>query len=384
MTQIWPFPPLAEITETLEWQTDVIETINSEQRIALRDLPRRSFEMRHILSDEEYAAARAYLRETDSLYVPDWTQGVHLGPLVAGSDSDSINIPDNYFGFDVGDSVILRQSNALFELATIVEVDSNNLRILDNIDRAYDNARIYPVLDCQAAGGLSASRLGRRKTELSITVTSFTGEDLQGAHYSQYRSLYVVSECPVIAGGLRESFDWDFETFDAGFGTPYLYRKRAAPNVRYTMSWFVKTRLDRYRLRQFLYRCKGRHKAFWLSSRGKDLTPTVAIGSSDTSITVENYPGLVALGRTSNFDIDITTTSDVSYYRQVTSQSSGPSGTQVLNIDSSLGVNLGLSDIKRISFLRCSRLDVDSVQLQHIANLGVRAIVLIKEIGVPS
>ena len=43
---IWPFPATQEITEVLEWRTDVLPSRAGEQRIALRPRPREIVTLR--------------------------------------------------------------------------------------------------------------------------------------------------------------------------------------------------------------------------------------------------------------------------------------------------------------------------------------------------
>lgn len=384
MAVVWPFCPLPDMTELLEWSTDVIETISNERRIALRDVPRRTLSMSHLLTDAEAAAARAYIREADTYLVPDWTRGINLGPLTAGSMPAPFALPSNYYGLAVGDAVLIRQSNSLFEQTTVAEIDSNNNRILGDIDRDYDNASVYPLLTCTAQNGFQLSRLGRQQSRASVNMRSYDGPDLSASYYPTYRSHPVVTDCPVIAGGLDQTISWDYDTFDAGYGTVNLYRKRDLPNLTYSMRWVVTTQPELIRLRRFLYRCSGQRNAFWLSSRAIDLELRNDIGDSDTTINVQEFPGLTGLGRDSAFDIEIVALNGNIYRRQVTSQTAGPGGSRTLNIVTSIGETLAVSDVKRISFLHCGRLTSDQVALSHIGPVGIRVSVGCKEVPVPT
>lgn len=383
MPQVWPFPPLQGLSENLEWNTDIIETASVEQRIALRDLPRRSFQLRHNITELQYAAAQAYLRQDNEFYIPDWGQGFFIGSLSPGSNTSPISVPDNHFGFDLNSDVLIWESIDQFERTTIEDIDSNGNIILANVSDDYDMARLYPLLTGRSSE-LSVNRIGSRRAELSITMTSFSGPDLSESYYDTYRGLDVVTDCPVLSSGLSEMHSWKFVTYDAGFGSPYSVRDRSLLDVSVSMRWITKNMLETYRLRKFLYRCKGRLKAFWMSSRGEDLSLYQSIGPSDTTITVRDYPNLVALGRDASFDIDITLTDESSYYRQVSSQSEGPFGSRVLDIGTSLGASVPLSNVKRISLLRCVRFDSDLITIDHLTKSKIQVYSGLKEVDIPS
>ena len=389
MSVVWPFKSREELVETLEWKTDVLEPINREQRIALRDFPRRSFNLSHSVSELGLSAARAAIRQDDDFLVPDWTQPINVGALEIKSDSDPILKPSYYYGFEEGANVLIWQSESEFEAVTVDHIDSNDGLILSNVSNVYSRAKLYPLLSCKPTSQLNGRLLGKRRAEMQIQFTSYLSADIAASSYSQYRTLDVVSECPVLGGGaLSQSIANDFLTFDAGFGEPYNKRARGFVDLLFTMRWHFSTKQSVYIFKKWLYSIKGRLTAFWISTRQQDLEPAATISSGGTTVTVFDFPGLSLLGRDSGFDIDITSTAGASYYRQVTSFVAGTpvNGRATVNmtISSSLGVQLTTGNIKRISFLRCARLESDSIQITHRANAGARSQVLCREVPFPS
>lgn len=384
MSLIWPFRPLIDFTDTLEWLTDIIETKSDEQRISLRDLPRRTFGMRHLLQGTNYAAAIAYITASDDYLVPDWTNKFSIGNVSSGSNVSNILIPDYYFGFNLNDNVIVWQSESKFEQAVIEDIDSNNIITLDNISNDYDNANILPLLSVNAIEGLSIERIKYDVSILSINMSSYDGYDLSESHYDTYRDIDVLTDSPVLNGGLSENHGFEFESFDANFGSPYYVRERSIIDTVVSMNWIAKSREEIYRLRNFFYRNKGSMKTFWFSSRSKDFSLHSPIGSGDTAIIVNDYPGLTGLGKDVPFDIDITLKNGTSYYRQVTSQSANTSSTRLLNIVTSLGVDVSIYDVKRISNLRCVRLDSDTVTFEYLSMNKAKVSISLKQVKYPT
>jgi hypothetical protein len=74
MPPLWPFPAAQEISEVLEWQTDVLQPQAGEQRIALRARPREIITLRHRLSALGMARAAEHARAgfTGDWRVPLW------------------------------------------------------------------------------------------------------------------------------------------------------------------------------------------------------------------------------------------------------------------------------------------------------------------------
>jgi hypothetical protein len=145
------------------------------------------------------------------------------------------------------------------------------------------------------------------------------------------------------------------------------------------MRWHEFTRTAIWDLRKWLHTRRGRQTAFWLSSRGKDLTP--AAGISGTTITV--FSDIVS--RPAPFDIDITDTSGNSSYRQVSDSVAGSpvNGRPTVDLTINSTLTLSLPEIKQISYMRCARFDADRIELEHRASAGTAVQVPCIEVPVP-
>ena len=61
MAKLWPFSPVYEITETLSWSTDVLETYTGEMRFSHR-AARQQLEMTFPLLSPHWAVAKFLYR----------------------------------------------------------------------------------------------------------------------------------------------------------------------------------------------------------------------------------------------------------------------------------------------------------------------------------
>jgi hypothetical protein len=351
---IWPFKPRTPFIETLEWNTDIFRAKAAEQRAALRLVPVRTFQMSHLLSDEQYARARDLVRVNESFMVPDWAQSQQIGSVAAGS---SVVLSGDLSFVEMGDNALL------WEPGQYEQVELSGLTA-DTVVNTYSNARLVPLWPAHAPEGLQVTRGAARINEASIAFVLDDGSDLSATDYPQYRDHDVMTTCPVIgSGSFDERIVWPVSTFDNQTGVRAYIRQRTIPDLTMQMRWHEFSKAELWDLRKWLHSRKGRQKAFWLSSRGKDINPTAISGTSVTA----------SVGRPAPFDVDILS-GGVNYYRRVTNVSGS-----TLTLDTSVPV----TSAERISYLRCVRFDADRIELEHEAAGGTAVQVPCIEIPVP-
>jgi hypothetical protein len=277
--QIWPFKPRDGLIESLDWRTDVFQAKAAEQRIALREAPRRTFNMDHFMTEYEYSAARAMIwaaQGGDEFLAPDWAQSIVIGSVSPGSP---VTISVDLTTTDMGTSALLWESISKFEQVTITN-DSNGVS-LATVVNDYDNARLMPLWAASCPEGFSVTRSGGRIVEGSVARTVRDNSDLGLSTYTQYRGLDIIPTCPVIgASSFDESIGWQVTTFDNQQSIPYYLRQRSYPDTIFQMRWHEFTRAGLWEVRQWMHSRRGRQKAFWLSSRGRDFEPAANISGT--------------------------------------------------------------------------------------------------------
>lgn len=367
MPQLWPFKPQGSVTEVLEWKTDVMRAKAAEQRVALRTLPRRSWQYKYLMTDLEYSAARAMIREAETFYAPDWTQqeAVHSvlqadGVVNPGANIDVIADSFTLSNVNIGAQVMLWESDTNYEVVTVNSVGADRINALAVVN-SYTAAKLIPIFASHCPQGISAARRSDGLNATKATFIAYENLDLGASSFTTYRGHDLMSDIPVVSSGtLSEGSDWLLETFDNGSGLPVHLRQSDYMDMSFSMRWNVHTRAESQTIRKWLHSRRGKQKAFWMSSNGKDLAPAADI--SGTTITVANLAGLALLGRVGAFDIEVKETSGTKYQRQVTNLSAG-AGTVDMTIDSTL--TLPLANIERISLLRCGRFDADRIEIEH-------------------
>ena len=373
--RVWPFIPRQTLNEGLEWATDVFRAKASEQRIALRTHPRRSFQFAHYLNDTDSNYARTLIRNAqggDGFWVPDWTQAETVASITGGT---GVAISVDLTSVQYGDYAIIWESVYKNEVVEVTQGSPENVLTGDVVDD-YTTPYIMPVWMGDAPQGLSVERQPKNINSAALTFILSDDYDISASSYPSYRSNDLMTDVPVISSGtFTEVEAFPVSTFGNSVGVFEYIRGRDSIDYTYQMRWHLFNQSDLYALRQWLHSRKGRQKAFWLPTYAKDLEPASISG---TTVTVYND----VLARPAGYDIEIYS-GGTKYQRQVTAAASGtPVGgrsTVDLTIDSSVPV----SDAERISYLICSRLDSDRIELNHTNGAGTVIAVPCREIPVP-
>ena len=381
---LWPFPPVDEVIEVLEWRTDVLLARSTEQRFRLRERPRRQWSFNHIFDSEGQAAARAIMRSATSFQVPDWIKRIYSGNISAGS-SVSITMTTAGLGLAAGGSVVLWKGILDNEVCTIESVSAGAL-VLEFVATAR-TATIYRVDNAHASASLDITRIAGPIQRASITFESPAVDTYAATTYAQYRGhdLLPISATVTNRGTLSENISWPRDVFDNGTGLVATEDFRDIPDNAYMMRWHVFSAADISALRAWIASRYGRWLAFWQSSWQADLVAAADISAISTTLRVFAPAGATSLGRTA-FDLEIQSASGV-FLRRVTGVSAGPSvsgrPTFDLTIDSALGSAVTSAHFNRISYLRCARFNADRIELLHRPGEGLAVSVPCIEVPVP-
>lgn len=381
--KVWPFPPQGDLIETLEWRTDVLRARQAEQRLRLLDAPRRTWQFKHVLTQSQYAAARALLRGTDDAFaVPDWTRALYAGAIAAGT-SVPIALDTSDLDLRAGDSLVIWGDAANHEIVTLESLSAGQI-VLSEVTTAR-SALLYAADPCQALEGLRVTRPAGPVLQAEIAFTALVGvPDLAGSGYPTYRGQDVLTDVPVVgAAQLDESLAWPMDALDAA-GPLSVARQRDLPDDLSSMRWHVFTAVEQRALRRWLYRRAGRARAFWRSTGLRDLEAAADLAAAATTLRVFAPPGASDLGETA-FDLEIHAGS--LHRRRVLSVSAGTpvGGRAVLDLalEAALGEDIGASQFGRISYLRCLRHAADRIELQHAPRAGFSVAVPLIEVPVP-
>lgn len=357
------------VRERLNWLTDVLTTqAGTEQRIGLRDAPRRAF---------EYALATLSRHETNRLEtmllgwqshlfaVPVWTDAQTLtADLPAGSLSIPCTTAD--YEFASNGLALLWLAHDNYEAVEVDVVGGSALSLKSATLADWPaGARLYPI----RLGRLPQRQGLTRETGYHLTGTvAFDFIDNPGVAAADsgdvYAGFYVYLGRTNWADPTEIEAQRQLEILDYDTGAPWVDDLSGLASLLKSWHWLLKTRADIIALRGWLAARSGKRVPFWSASQAVDLEVIAAIGASDSAITVRNvgYARYID-GRADRRHLVIETLAGTRYYRAITGSTEIDAASESLAIDSALGATLQPADIASVRFLHLVRLDSDEVEI---------------------
>lgn len=353
MTLVWPFVP-GTVTEHLKFVTDVRKTYAGEMREAFSDAM-QSFELNHLLQDQEAARARELFRSgpTQQWYVPVWADGTNVTGIAAGATSIAVSTNADY---RVGGKAFIGSDSSTYELVDVTSVGSGIIGV-SSVSAAYAAATVAPARLCYATAPL-ATKTDNVVQSQGITFTSTEFADLGASTYPTLNGFAVVTDpldsATAVDGGIARAF----QLIDSMFGAFSLADTENYTRSRYMLSFRDWDATVRWNRRKFLHYIRGKDKSFYLPTFTQDLAVLVAAASADTSLQVSHVLPSAAdyAGRVIYIDNGTATVP-----LQITSATvSGTTATLLLPAP-----GISVPTTSRVSFCDLMRLDTDTIDIKH-------------------
>lgn len=285
--QLWPFPAQPPITEVLEWSTDVLVTEAAEQRIALRTTPRSTLTLSHLLDAPCLAEAAELGRAGpfDDWTLPLW-QLARPATAPVGAADLTVFVDTTDGAFDGSAQAVVAADGGWAHLVEIAAVLPDRLELAAPAGVSLSHAIVAPVGSAFLARPVE---IDRRRQGLGTVTASFTLRYSDGgaavSPYPLHQGLDVLTDPAVLRQPLAETLGQTVEAIDNGFGPIVL-----EPVLTHVQRRSTVTLIDRgtARLirRRWLLSLRGRQRAFWLPTWGRELVLQAAVTSGATSIVV--------------------------------------------------------------------------------------------------
>lgn len=359
---VWPFLPQVRFTEGLEWLTDIIKTRSQEQRLALRQVPRQTFNYDYQLDDLDFARAKQIATGwVHRIYgVPAWGELKHVGGI-AGNPI-SLSIDTRWADWRVGGIALLVESADKFEACEIVSVQEDHLQFKIPVAQSFDNAFVMPLRFGRALSGFSFNRTNVGAVKSNAEFTIVDSVDLSGTDLDSYDGYPILMDRPIQMGGMQEKITKAVNTFDPKVGDMAVDPTESFTRQTATVAWQPLTREELWRVRRFLHHQRGRQKAFLLPTWNHDLQPLDNIGAGATGIRVKEIlyhlyfrPSYVMLRKRNG----------ETAYAKTISSTGNDDGSETIEFAAPLGINCDLADLEILCFLKLSRFDSDRVEMQY-------------------
>ena len=365
-------PILVGATESIAFKTDVFESKNgNETRIPLKDKARQTLSFSSLDLREEivknFNVQWGGIRKNWA--VPLAQESQYVGDVYG----DFINCRTDIYSFYDGCLALLKNKSKS-TLIEVLEVSEEGLLISGEED--IKDAKLYPVRVCFINGDI-IRKVNNKYTNSSITFVVIDEPEVQESIPQQFLGHDAHQFCLMLdSGKLETAIIQNQNIINNEVGV--IYQNSDWDHARYSKQYrtLINGHNELYEYRQFLFRCRGKYRQFWLPTYEVNMR-VKSIGQISNVIQIE-ADQYKQLGDSRKH---IAIKCDGIWFMHTISESSFISASTV-QITISPSLNKSASSIQRISYLGLHRLDADSVDLNYIGSGKVEVSVPILEIGV--
>ncbi|WP_323033204.1 hypothetical protein [Paracoccus sp. (in: a-proteobacteria)] len=363
---LWPFPAAQEISEVLEWRTDVLQARSGEQRIALRPRPREIITFRHRLDARGMARAADLARAgfAGEWLVPLWYMAVQPDTDLAQGATE-IFLDTSLSDFRAGKLAGIAVDGCNAAPVAIASVQPDRLTLAEPLAlqlpaMAVALSRIT-VVPIRAAVLTSAVEIARRRQGDGTVTASFLLRDapeLTALTLPGYLGLPVQTDPSLVRRALTASLRRAVEYVDNGFGPVVVEPIRDVFERSEAITLKAQGAAARWDLRRWIWSLRGRQASFWLPTWGHELQLRAPMTSGSTLMRVTPIAPVAAyVGRRIMLEMP-----GALRFRTITAAVQDGSDHR-LTISSNLGEAVSLTT--KVHFLTAVRSDADRIEIQH-------------------
>lgn len=368
------YQPEAPVSETLEFYTDVMQSVNStEERLQLRSKPRQSFDYKIPL--QSWRIANAFNTEYGALRkkwaVPVWTEAQYIGSIAAHETNILCNT--SIYDLRANSLALLYSSELSWQVVEISAINVDSIDITTDVD-LINGAWLIPIRLGWVSGGID-KKINGHNGSTSVSFEIDDNLDLTASTPEQYLGNDIYYSPGLLnEGSLQRSLQQRVDIVDFTLGP--VVRRSPWTNARYASPYssLINGASEMRAYKDFVYRRAGKFRAFWMPTFEHNLR-LANTGNIASVITVEKDSITDYSLRT---NIAFQSTAGVWYPRVISSPIQLINNRVQFTLSSALNVNA--ANIARVCFLGLNRFDTDRIEINWIGNNVAKSEVLITEI----
>jgi hypothetical protein len=286
VSTVFPFVP-SQIAERLRFYTDVRKTFTREFRDSLHDAT-QILDYSYRERDASFAQAMEAFGDNAAgeWSVPLWAYMTALDAEVSPSEDTFLVNPADYRD---GGEVIFWASPDLYEIAT-VDTYSEGSGVLTLVSGGLSNgypagSLVAPVLTAISPYGATTQR-GINENTLTVQFLVTDPKDLAATRYATSGGFDIVEESPALMGPLEGGIAQALDLIDNGFGKFAIETTENYIRRRDTLVWADHTPQARWDRLQFLHRCRGKDRPFWLPTFKEEVRVLENADAAETVFTI--------------------------------------------------------------------------------------------------
>jgi hypothetical protein len=363
------------IVERLEWETDVMRSINGvTQRVSVRRHPRRKLGYDILAASEQKIRELAVIladKLATPIILPLWAEPMRL---TADTDGTPSLYADVQFAEVTAPQTgwLERADRTDGELVRIEAIDRNTGRVslADPIVREFSEGDfLYPCVAAYLADGTGMSRYQTNAATAKIDGLVIDRVPLEGhgATVSTYDGLPLLDRRPAIDGTAAESYTLNHDTFDFG-GAVITVSAEDLATITRPRVYEIDDQADLQFWRAFLGQVRGRAREFYTPTFRPNFGIAVPPEPLSAELLLQAEPDTFSfwLDLSNRRDIYIERTDGSGLIRRVTAIADQLDGTVKASLSSPLPADMDTNPAFSVSMLERARLATDNVEITHL------------------
>lgn len=365
------------LVETISFQTGILQSVEgAEQRRALRETPRRTFEVDLVLIKGERTFYDLFMNKYSgsTIYAPLYWEVVPITQSLTANITSSIvaNTVNSEWAGTVY-SVLVNKDARYSEVVQIASITDSLITFTAPVANQWPKgSTLLPLRKCviDQTGDLTHSTAAVATVSLQLRVLGANPRTPAADPSPVYLGVPVYQQEPNWIDDLTVGINRNMATFDPAIGLSYQYDAVGRALLGQAYSWFLRGRDDLAAFRDTIYRNQGCAKSFWLPTFKADFKLLEDISVTDTTITVESTGFVLAGGVTDGREYIAIKLEQMVLYAQLAGVTAGPSpDIEILHLTAPLGYSPTTDTVLKISFMDSARFDSDDFAISHFAGL---------------
>lgn len=362
--QPWPFAAGGEITEQLDWLTDVLQAATGpDQTRRLRQDPRITLSW----SGLEQGGARRWLETLlHARGATGWLAPLHTDALAltAQLPAGSTLVPGDASALRIaagGRALLIGATARPSEVVDVLSADAAGVALSAATTLAWSAGdRLLPLYAAHFDSLPTLSRFTADVVQYDVELVLDAPPPVDAADdLPMYRDIPVLE----FRADWKDDPTWqparDTVTVDMDIGPVLVADLIGLPRTAWAASITAQGRAAIVALYRLLYRLAGRWQPIWLPSQGADLAPVSGITAAGTTLDV-GWCGLTAAGvQPTRRDLRIELSDGTVLYRRVTAIATIGVDAERLTVDSAWGVTATAAQIVLVGWLLLGRQSSD-------------------------
>lgn len=367
------------VIEQISFKTDVLPASSGkEQRIGLREIPRRRVEMTYLtLTPQEraYVENVLYGWQNRAYAVPLWADKAPLRTATA-IGATTFDVDTVARDFEVGSLVFITDGTNHDTLEIESLTDDEITTVTGSLSAYSVGSRVVPAKIAMLDAQFSLARITNHHESARLAWQLQTDQDstTRRAAYTPetYRGIEVYNRGNDYSAVIGIEQTLREELLDNEIGVLTKFTDEPFPRRSYPFSTLL-TRDELPAFIEWIYNRKGQLKPFWFVERVPAFFLQADASADDETLVVKGYEfHNLTWGADARKDIAILT-SDGWKYRRITGSSvDTETGVETIGIDSALGVALLTESNPLISYLKFVRQSTDTVELSYLSTHAIR------------